>query len=395
MAGLIGLVYGLCAGVILAAYHEFGNRSLLDPAPLVAADPRPVKSLRKDDTPDTAAISRMSGAQGANVAALADADPVPLSTGEIRPATARWPDAEPVRAIDRSAAPDGSGNVRDAAEPDPAGDELTPEEPSVAAAPETAFELDAAVLPEAAPVVTQEPLPPESTAALPPTPAFKPLDVITTVVAQAAPPAAFGAPEASRRAVSPGRPPRPSLKPVPVLSKVRPEPAREPNARAVAATGQTLPQALRAFWTNLKILLASAPSSSDFRGDSGGNGGGGTSATNSDRRAGGSGAGGASGSGGGSGAGGGSGSGGGSGTSGGSASSGDDGSGATSGGNSGRGGDNGGRGGRGDDDRGDGDRGGRGDGDRGGRGDGDRGGRGDGDRGGRGDGRGGGDDDDD
>ena len=119
-----------------------------------------------------------------------------------------------------------------------------------------------------------------------PKPAFKPLDAITTLVAEAAEPAALGAPEASGGAVSRSRPARPPLKPVVVASKPRPQSVRQPDARAMARPAQNLPEALRSMWTDLKILLASAPARSEFRGDRGGNGGGERSAIDSGRRTG-------------------------------------------------------------------------------------------------------------
>jgi hypothetical protein len=415
VAGLIGLVYGLCAGVILAAYQDFGSLSLFEPSRLLVADPTQVKLLPKESLPEDAAVAHELATQLAPAAAFADAGPVALPIGHIRPAMAPWFALERMGGVGMPPATEGRDSTRDTASPDPSGYELRAEERPGAVAPQPAH--------------------PGTTVAMP-KPAFKPLDAITTLVAETAEPAALGAPEASGGAVSRSRPARPPLNPVVVASKPRPLFVRQPDARAMARPAQNLPEAFRSLWTDLTILLASAPVRSEFRGDRGGNGGGGRSAIDSGRRTGrdsastpsGGGGGGSdpSGSGGGSspsGSGGGSdpsgngggsspggsgdgsspgGSGGGTspGGSGGgtSAGSGDDGSSASSGSNSSRGRGDGGRGGRGgrdrDDDRssrGD-DRGGRGDGDRGSRGD-DRGGRGDGDRGGRGNDRG--DDDDD
>jgi hypothetical protein len=402
VAGLIGLVYGLCAGIILAAYHDFGSLSLLEPSRLMVADPTQVKPLPKESMLEDAAVAHELATQLAPAAALADTGPVALPIGHIRPAMAPWSALERMSGVGMPPATEGRDSTRDTASPDPSGYGLRADERPGAAAPQPAH--------------------PGTTVAMP-KPAFKPLDAITTLVAETAEPAALGAPEASGGAVSRSRPARPPLNPVVVASKPRPLFVRQPDARAMARPAQNLPEALRSMWTDLKILLASAPARSEFRGDRGGNGGGERSAIDSGRRTGsdsasGSGGGGnPSGSGGGSspggsdggsspgGSGGGSspggsggnpsGSGGGSspgGSDGGSspsgsgggtsAGSGDDGSSASSGGNGSRGrGD--GRGGRGGRDRDD---------DRGSRGD-DRGGRGDGDRGGRGNDRG--DDDDD
>jgi hypothetical protein len=342
------------------------------------------------------------------VPALADAGPLASPTGEVRPAMARWRAAAPATEIDPSAAPDGPDGTRDAAAPDPPGDELMPEERSVAAAPEMASEMEGALLPHPAPAVAQVP---GTARALSPTPALKPLDLPTAMVAEGSP-AVLGTSGASRESLSRSRPPTPSMKPVVVASDAPPEPAPAPEARAVTMRGQTLPAALRVFWTNLKILLASAPASSEIRAGSGGNGEGATSAIASHRTASSSGNSGPSGSGGNgsptdgggsSSAGGGSASPGGGSASAGAGNPGGSSGSAGGGGNSARGGDDGGSvssgdsrgGGRSDGGRG---RGGRGDrdedDDRGSRGN-DRGGRGDGDRGGRGSDRGGDDDDDD
>ncbi len=400
VAGLIGLVYGICAGVILTAYHDFGSLSLLEPSRRVAADPKPARRLPPENMLDDIAGSRELAAQ-APAAALADPGPLTSPIRQIRPALARWSVAEAVGGIEPSASVDGRDSTRDAAHPDPSGNEPGPKERSVAAAPEIAFARNVAILPQAALALSEEPKQPRTTLRSPPRPALKPVDAITAVVAEPAPPAALGTPEAAQGSVSRSRPPRPSLKPV-LVAEARPESAREPAARATVAATQNMPGALRSLWTNLKILLASAPAASEFRANSGGNVGGASSAIGSGGRtsSGGSGAGGSSPGGNGAGGttspggGGTSGSGGGS-----SAGGGDDGSGGGNGSGSTDDDDRGGRGGRDRDDddrgsRGD-DRGGRGDGDRGGRGDGDHGGRGDGDRGGRGNDRDGHDDDDD
>jgi hypothetical protein len=388
VAGLIGLVYGLCAGIILAAYHDFGSLSLLERSRLMVADPTQVKPLPKESMLEDAAVAHELATQLAP-AALADTGPVALPIGHIRPAMAPWSVAERMGGVDMPPAIEGRDSTRDTASPDPSGYELRAEERPGAVAPQPAH--------------------PGTTVAMP-KPAFKPLDAITTLVAEAAEPTALGAREASGGAVSRSQPARPPLNPVAVASKPRPLFVRQPNARSMARPAQNLPEAFRSLWTDLKILLASAPARSEFGGDRGGNGGGGRSAIDSGRRTGRDSASTPSGSGGGSSPGGsgdgsspggsspggsgdgsspgGSGDGSSPGGSGGgtSAGSGDDGSSASSGSNSSRGRGDGGRGGRGGRDRDD-DRSSRGD-DRGGRGDGDRGGRGDGDRGGRGNDRG-------
>ena len=57
IAGLIGLVYGLCAGIILAAYDDFGSLSLLEPSRLTVADPTQVKPLPKESMLEDAAVA--------------------------------------------------------------------------------------------------------------------------------------------------------------------------------------------------------------------------------------------------------------------------------------------------------------------------------------------------
>jgi hypothetical protein len=403
VAGLIGLVYGICAGVILAAYHEFGSLSLLEPSPLVVADPTQVRLLSKEGMLEDAAASQELAPQVAPAAALAAAGPRASAIGHIRPAIALWSAAEPVGGVAAPPAAEGRDSTRDMADPKPSGDEPRPEARPVAAALEPAHQGTAVAMPK---------------------PAFKPLAAITTLVPEAAEPAARRAPQASRDAVSQSRPPRPPVKPAIVASEAPAGPAREADARAMAVPARRVPEALRSFWTNLRILLASAPARSEFRGDSNRNRGGERSAIDAGRRTGNDSSSGLSGSAsgtspsdsaggtspsGGAGGTGPSGSGGdgspsdSSGGSGPSASGGDGSASGKSGGASASNGDRGssvssssgssvsssGNSSRG---RGDGDRGGRGGRDRGGRGDGDRGGRGDGDRGGRGNDRG--DDDD-
>jgi hypothetical protein len=257
IAGLIGLVYGLCAGVILAAYQDFGSLPLLEPPRLMMADPKQVKLLPGERMLEDAAASPELMPQVASAAAVADAGPIALPIGHIRPAMAPWSAAEPVNRVAATPPAERGGSTRGTANPDPSGDEPTPVERSVAAAPE----------------------PHPGTAVAMPKPAFKPLDAVTTMMAEAVPPAALGAPRATPDAVSRSRPARPSLQPV-VATSARPEPAWQRDARATAAA-QTLPKARRSFWTNLKIFLASAPARSEFRLDRDRNGGGGSSAGSS------------------------------------------------------------------------------------------------------------------
>jgi hypothetical protein len=296
VAGLIGLVYGICTGVILSAYHEFGSPSLLKPARFMAAEPASSPSLAQEGVLDDDQAAHRSARQQALVTPLADAVPLTSPTGsapltstatsnslappvaEIRPAMA-GPAAEPVSGSGGSAALQAPASTR-TAEPHRSGDE--PEERSIAAAPAI---VDAAALPHPAPAIAPVP---GTAVARPPTPEFKPLDLLPAVVAEAGAAAVLGAPLAAPASFKRTRSPKPSMQPVAV--DLPPEPARVRDARTAASKGETLPGALRAFLTNLKILLAAAPAS-EFRGG-GGDGGRGTSAIGSGRRPGNNGAGG-------------------------------------------------------------------------------------------------------
>jgi hypothetical protein len=127
LAGLIGLVYGICASVILAAYHDFGSLSLLEPSRLMEADPLPKGGMLEDAV---AAPELMP--QLATGAARADAGPVALPISHIRPAMAPWSAAEPVGGVDAPPPAAGRDIARDTASPDASGNG------PVAAAPEPA-----------------------------------------------------------------------------------------------------------------------------------------------------------------------------------------------------------------------------------------------------------------
>ena len=79
VAGLIGLVYGICTGVILAAYHEFGSPFLLK-SRFVAADP-PAQVLPEKPMLDDTAEAPGPARQEASVTALAAAVPLTSPTG--------------------------------------------------------------------------------------------------------------------------------------------------------------------------------------------------------------------------------------------------------------------------------------------------------------------------
>lgn len=252
IAGLLGLVYGSCAGVIWAAYYEFGSESLRDRTLLVTADRSPLKLLpgaRAQDAAASSAASAGPGPPAEEVAATAQgAEPM----GEIRPAMAPRSHAERAQMAPRDTegadASDGSG-------PDRVVDRLTPQGQTLAI---TAGqnELESAALSDGAPETPQESI---AAGVGPPTPVFKPLNAIPEFVAEVAP-AALDAPAASTHAMLLLWPPVPALKPE-VGPTVRRQLAGAPSEPAAPPPPRTLPEGLRAFWANLKVMLASAPAS--------------------------------------------------------------------------------------------------------------------------------------
>ena len=101
----------------------------------MVADPTQVKPLPKESMLDDAAASHELATQVAPAAALADAGPVALPIGHIRPAMAPWSAAERMGGVDMPPATEGRDSTRDTASPDPSGYELRAEERSGAAAP--------------------------------------------------------------------------------------------------------------------------------------------------------------------------------------------------------------------------------------------------------------------
>jgi len=249
-------VYAIFGGIVWSAYEEFGSQSLLDLAPLVMADRAPLKLLPGEGGEDRTALPDRPGSDRSRATALARGDPPTDLLRELAPAgsssTGRTGEADTPASIERSAmAPH---------DPEPAAvaDALQTER-SGAAAPETRS-VDfraAALLSSATPASPDEA--PQSKAAgkWPPAPAFKPLDAAPAVVAEAMLPPVRSKAETS--GLDDG-PPLPSLKPIVIPSERRPGRSAEQDTPVVAATGRTsLPDALRAFWTNLRILLASGP----------------------------------------------------------------------------------------------------------------------------------------
>jgi hypothetical protein len=240
-------VYATFGGVVWSAYEEFGNQSLHNFAPLVMADRAPLKLLPGEGTPDPTGLRAEAASERYSATALARREPPALrqsaAGASLRAREAREADtlvmtAQPAMAPDQ-AEPVAPVEAPGAGVPVAAALE-TPSLDVRAAAPLTSAGTAADVL-HSGPAATW-----------PAAPAFKPRDAVPIVVAEArlAPPKASTT-EASGLGASP---PLPSLKPVVMPSEQR------PGRDTRLATGPaSLPDALRAFWTNLKILLASGP----------------------------------------------------------------------------------------------------------------------------------------
>ncbi|MGH6904710.1 MAG: hypothetical protein ACREIR_18440, partial [Geminicoccaceae bacterium] len=237
LLSLMSLPYLVFGSVIWAAYHQFGEQSLLDQAPLVVADQTPLKLNPGPHLRDRAAAEKVE-----------PPEPRPLGTGLQIPTE---PPGEAGRAVlaaiqfkldasDGVATPPlGQDSI--AATPAGAPAEATPATPAEAAAP------------------APEPMPPK--------PSFKSLEALQATSVELAPPAERTV--AARLDFRRAPPPRPALKPPVALpaepSEWRAEPDAPPVTRAVAATDRGLPEALRAWWSNLKILLASGPAPAPMR----------------------------------------------------------------------------------------------------------------------------------
>jgi hypothetical protein len=223
------LPYLVFGSVIWAAYHQFGEQSLLDQAPLVVADQTPLKLNPDPDLRDRAAAERL-GPPEHRLLSAGRQIPTELPGESARAALAALQF--------RLGASDGGATA-------PLGRDSI------------------AVMPAAAPAEVAEPAP----GSMPPKPSFKPLEVLQAASAELAPPDERSV--AARLDLRRAPPPRPALKPAVSLPQEqpewRPDPDAAPGTRAVAATDQSLPEALRAWWANLKILLASGPASSVMR----------------------------------------------------------------------------------------------------------------------------------
>ena len=252
--GLVGAVHAIFGGVIWAAYHEFGDRSLRNFPPLVLADRTPLKLLpgeveQEDTSPPDRTRSKPSDAlaPGPGDPASPDSQIVPAITPS--PNDGRGSPADPLVMTERRAM--APFDIEPGAV-----DGGAAEQRSVAASGRAAAPRSAEAPAEAA-----------ATDALPPTPAVKPLEFVPTVVVEATvapdPPVT---PDPIRLTALMFDPPTPALKPIGVPSSVRSGPLPSPNDEAaasqvVARSKQSLPVALRAWWTKVKLLLASTQAS--------------------------------------------------------------------------------------------------------------------------------------
>jgi hypothetical protein len=259
--------YAVFGGVIFAAYDEFGNQSLLDLKPLVTADPAPLKRLppeRMQGLPARTGGDRSSAAALTRGEDLARPGREPPWAVAFLPEAARASEAAARALTERPAMapPEAEGGPASRA----VGAALPAATPLQSASPEGGAATLEAAPPElvaAAPLgpatlaLSDEVAPLRPGAARPPAPALKPLDTVPTATAQAMlPPQVSSAPPRARLADSALLP---SLKPIVMPAEQRPDRAREQGARRMAAARPSLPDAFRAFWTNLKILLAAGP----------------------------------------------------------------------------------------------------------------------------------------
>jgi hypothetical protein len=237
LLSLMCLPYLVFGSVIWAAYHQFGEQSLLDQAPLVVADQTPLKLNPGPHLRDRAAAEKVGPPEHRLQSAGRRIPTEP--PGEAGPAA--------LAALQfRLGASDGGATA-------PLGRDSIAVVPAAAPAETT----------PATPAEVAEPAP----GSMPAKPSFKPLEGLQAASAELAPPDERTV--AARLDLRREPAPRPALKPGVSLprepSEWRPEPDAAQATRAVAASDQSLPEALRAWWSNLKILLASGPASSAMR----------------------------------------------------------------------------------------------------------------------------------
>ena len=216
VAGLIGGAHAMFGSVLWAAYHEFGNQSLLL-TPLVAAEKTPLK-LPPDGDPDQATpVVVRAGSDRTSDTALARDDRPTRPVGQAASRAIRPLDGAPRREVHTvvpAEPPTTAGRDRASG---PAINTVPFARRSLPAAPKSPpLKVRAAAPVEpATPGISDEAPQSGSVATLAPAPALKPLDAIPTLVAEATPaPAAASAAKAADLAASAIRPPRPWLKPI-------------------------------------------------------------------------------------------------------------------------------------------------------------------------------------
>jgi hypothetical protein len=257
VTGFVCAVYAICGGVVWSAYEEFGNQSLLDLAHVVLADRTPFKVLPAENTRGRTALPGRVGSDRVSATAAAPAEhpavPIRQAAAPLSPSLdGGQGKADTLDLVERPAM------ARHDPEPAPAVGTLDAEQSVAAALEMQSLGLGAAAPLESATPAASDQVPlAQPAATLPPAPAFKPLDAVPTVVAQAVLPAWVGTNTGAQRLGD--SPPVPSLKPIFISSERQPGRTSEQHTRRVTATEPTLPDALRALWTNLKILLASGP----------------------------------------------------------------------------------------------------------------------------------------
>jgi hypothetical protein len=224
------LPYAVFGSVIWAAHHQFGKHSLLDRPPVVVADRAPLKLKPSLRPPDRSAPASEVDRVEHRLLSAGRQNPVASSSQAERPGLAglQFGMRARVESLDARLA---KGSI--------AGPEEMPTDAPAETTP--------APLAEA-----RESAPASGT---PPKPSFKPIELIQAVAAAAAPDRepAVGA----RVEIARAPPPRPALKPIVMPAS---EFDRRPDAQnAVGAADDSLPEALRAWWASVKILLASGP----------------------------------------------------------------------------------------------------------------------------------------
>jgi hypothetical protein len=183
--GFLCAVYAIVGGVVWSAYEEFGNQSLLDLAPLVVADRTPLKLLPDEGTPDRTALLAEARNERSSATVL----------GRREPPAPPLRQSAPAASLDAGEASEAATLVMTArpamapheTEPVPAVEAPRAEVPVAAALQTPPLDIPAAAPPASATPATADEVSDSGRAATwLPTPAFKPLDAVPIVVAQAA-----------------------------------------------------------------------------------------------------------------------------------------------------------------------------------------------------------------